>query len=155
MRHGIVTKTFGRNPDHRKMLYKLLVTSLIEQGRITTTLSRAKAIRPLVDKMIGLAKEGGLHAKRQARAVILKKQAFIRLFSEVRDDFLALPNQGGYSRILKWKRRTGDNAPMVLMELLNYKSKKPEGEESAKTPTKKSKTKAAGGQTQRGEGGSR
>ena len=123
MRHRTITGTFGRNPSHRKMLFKMLVTSLIERGRITTTLPRAKAIRPLVDKVIGFAKDGSLNAKKAARRVILKKEAFQRLFGEIRTDFGALSNPGGYSRILKWKRRKGDNAPMVLMELLNFKLK--------------------------------
>lgn len=120
MRHQANTKTFGRNPSHRRVLYHQLTTSLIEHGRIKTTLDKAKAIRGLVDQMITYAKEGSLHAKKQARKIIKNKTAFKRLFSDLQKEFRDLPNIGGYSRILKVGTRRGDNARMVLMELVNY-----------------------------------
>ncbi len=143
MRHKVNNKTLGCGPSHRRMLHKQLVTQLIEHGRIVTTLARAKAIRPDVDKVVTYAKTATLHAKRSARRMILNKVAFKRLFAEVGTDFNELPkHQGGYSRIIRWKMRKGDNAQLVLMELLTYKPKvkEPESDDKAskqKTPDRK------------------
>ena len=145
MKHRAETQTFGRSSSHRKALYYQLTTSLIEHGRIETTMEKAKAIRGLVDQVITYAKDGSLHAVKQARKVIKNKIAFKRLFSDLRDEFRKLPNQGGYSRIYRLGYRRGDNAPLVLMELLNFvpklkaaKGKKDEEAVGAEATQKKS-----------------
>jgi large subunit ribosomal protein L17 len=143
MRHRAQSKRFGKSPTHRKVLYNQLATSLIEHGRIRTTLKRAKAVRGLVDNLIGYAKKDTLQAKRMARTVITNRVAFKRLFSEHKEAFLKLPNEGGYSRIFKTGFRRGDNAPMALMELLDFipKIKTEKGTEKTKeaAPAKKKK----------------
>lgn len=132
MRHQVVSKRLGCRPSHRRMLINQLVTSLVEHGRVTTTVTRAKAIRPVVDRMVLYAKDGSLTAKRAARRVILNPNAFKRLFGEIRKDFLALENHsGGASRIIRSKLRQGDNASLVVMELLNFKPKPKEKKEGA------------------------
>lgn len=152
MKHQTETQTFGRSSSHRSALYNQLTSSLIEYGRIKTTLAKAKAIRGLVDQVVTYAKDGSLHAMRQARGVIKNKTAFKRLFSEIRDEFNKLPNCGGYTRIFHVGHRKGDNAPMVLMELLNFtpkvksekdkKGKESESAEAAGKPkSKNAKTK--------------
>jgi large subunit ribosomal protein L17 len=93
-----------------------MVTSLIEHGRITTTDSRAKELRKLVDRMITLGKRGDLHARRQVSQVIRTRQVVAKLFDQIGPRFKDRP--GGYTRIIKLGSRLGDNAPQSIIELV-------------------------------------
>lgn len=106
----------GRDQGHRKALLRNQVASLILAGRIETTEAKAKAIRPLVEKMITLGKRGDLAARRQAAAFLNRPEAVQKLFDNVAPKYT--DRQGGYTRILKVGPRRGDAAPMSLIELV-------------------------------------
>lgn len=106
----------GRNQGHRKALLRNQVNSLIRHGRIETTEAKAKAIRPLVDKMITLGKRGDLAARRQAASFLNQKDVVAKLFDEVAPKYA--DREGGYTRVLKLGPRRGDAAPMSLVELV-------------------------------------
>jgi len=116
MRHNKSGRKLGRNSGHRNAMMRNMVTSLIEHGRITTTDSRAKELRKLVDRMITLGKRGDLHARRQASQVIRTRQVLAKLFDQVGPRFKDRP--GGYTRIIKLGNRLGDNAPQSIIELV-------------------------------------
>lgn len=116
MRHNKSGRKLGRNSGHRNAMMRNMVTSLIEHGRITTTDSRAKELRKLVDRMITLGKRGDLHARRQASQVIRTRQVLAKLFDQLGPRFKERP--GGYTRIIKLGSRLGDNAPQSIIELV-------------------------------------
>nr|AAP79156.1 ribosomal protein rpL17 [Bigelowiella natans] len=117
MRHKSGFKRLGRPQDQRKALIRGLVTEVLRHGRITTTTVRAKAIRRYVDKMIGLAKRGDLHARRQAYAFIYDKELVKNLFIEAPKRYSDRP--GGYTRVKKeLLPRRGDNAELSYIELV-------------------------------------
>jgi large subunit ribosomal protein L17 len=116
MRHNKSGRKLGRNSGHRNAMMRNMVTSLIEHGRITTTDSRAKELRKLVDRMITLGKRGDLHARRQVSAVIRTRQVVAKLFDQIGPRFKDRP--GGYTRIIKLGSRLGDNAPQSIIELV-------------------------------------
>jgi len=116
MRHRKAGKKLGRDSAHRRAILRNLVTSLFKHEEISTTYAKAKALRPVAEKMITLAKRGDLHARRQALSYIMDKSVAHKLFDQMRDRFL--DRQGGYIRILKTGHRTGDNAPLVIIQLL-------------------------------------
>jgi large subunit ribosomal protein L17 len=118
MRHHRKGKKLGRTSAHRKALYSNLAGSLIEHGRIKTTLAKAKAVRPIAEQMITLGQRGDLHARRQALAYLHSNDVVTMLFSEVAPRFTDRP--GGYSRIVKLGPRWGDSAEMVYLELVDY-----------------------------------
>jgi large subunit ribosomal protein L17 len=93
-----------------------MVTSLLDKERIETTDAKAKELRRVADRMITLGKRGGLHARRQALSVIRSKEVTSKVFDELADRFRERP--GGYTRVLKVGRRTGDAAPMSIIELV-------------------------------------
>jgi large subunit ribosomal protein L17 len=101
---------------HRNAMMRNMVTSLIEHGRITTTDSRAKELRKLVDRMITLGKRGDLHARRQASQVIRTRQVLAKLFDQLGPRYQGRP--GGYTRIIKLGNRLGDNASQSIIELV-------------------------------------
>ena len=109
-------KKLGRDSAHRKAMLRNLVTDLLREGRITTTLTRAKEAGRQAEKMITLAKRGDLHAKRQALAYIYDEKVVEKLFGEIGPGYAE--RQGGYTRILKLGPRQGDNAEMVFLELV-------------------------------------
>ncbi len=109
-------KKLGRDSAHRKAMLRNLVTDLLREGRITTTLTRAKEAGRQAEKMITLAKRGDLHAKRQALAYIYDEAVVEKLFGEIGPSYAE--RQGGYTRILKLGPRQGDNAEMVFLELV-------------------------------------
>ena len=109
-------KKLGRDSAHRKAMLRNLVTDLLREGRITTTLTRAKEAGRQAEKMITLAKRGDLHAKRQALAYIYDEKVVEKLFGEIGPSYAE--RQGGYTRILKLGPRQGDNAEMVFLELV-------------------------------------
>ncbi|HEK86470.1 MAG: 50S ribosomal protein L17 [Candidatus Saccharicenans sp.] len=132
MRHQVKRYQLRRNTGHRRALLRNLVTSLLEKERIRTTLAKAKAARPVAEKMITLAKEDSLAARRRALAYIIKKTVVQKLFQELGPRFKERP--GGYTRIVKLGLRSGDGAQMAMLELLGaeYKKKAKKKEKSAK-----------------------
>lgn len=122
MRHQVKQGKLGRNTAHRRALLRNLVTSFLECERIRTTLAKARAARPVAEKMITLAKRGTLHARRQALAYMTKEAAVQKLFTELGPRFAERP--GGYTRIVKLDKRAGDGASMAMLELVGSEFKK-------------------------------
>jgi large subunit ribosomal protein L17 len=118
MRHARAGKKLGRDSAHRRALYANLAGALIEHGRIRTTEAKAKAVRPIAEKMITLGRRGDLAARRQAVAYLRSKDVVHKLFEDVGPRFADRP--GGYSRIVKLGPRQGDAADMVYLELVDY-----------------------------------
>ena len=118
MRHQRSGKKLGRDSAHRKALFANLTSSLIEHGRIRTTETKAKAVRPIAEKMITLGREGSIHSRRQALAFLRTQEVVHKLFSEVAPRFKDRP--GGYTRIVKLGPRQGDAAPMAYLELVDF-----------------------------------
>jgi large subunit ribosomal protein L17 len=115
MRHQVKTVKLGRSQAHRTALLANQVISLIEHSRITTTLAKAKAVRPLAEKMITLGKKKTLHARRTALSVLRHSEIAVkRLFDTVAPR--SATRQGGYTRIVKLGMRKSDAAPMALIE---------------------------------------
>jgi len=140
MRHGCAGRQFGRNSGHRKALLRMLVTALLRNESIETTTAKAKEIRPLAEKMITLAKRGGLHARRQALSFIQDDSVVSSLFTKLGPRFSA--RTGGYTRIVPTRVRPGDAAPMSVIELVE-RTKAETGDASAKGKTKAGKAAAA------------
>jgi large subunit ribosomal protein L17 len=118
MRHQRAGKKLGRDSAHRRALYANLAGALIEHGRIRTTEAKAKAVKPIAEKMITLGRRGDLAARRQAVSYLRSKDVVHKLFSDVGPRFADRP--GGYSRIVKIGPRPGDAAEMVYLELVDY-----------------------------------
>ena len=114
MRHQKKTVKLGRTAEHRKALLANQVCSLIEHQRIKTTLAKAKAVRPLAEKMVTLGKKGSLHARRTALAVLRQKNAVKKLFDDIAPRSAA--RNGGYTRIVKLGARKSDSAPVAFIE---------------------------------------
>jgi len=114
MRHHKKTIKLGRKSEHRDALLANQVCSLIEHTRIKTTLAKAKAVRPLAEKMVTLGKKGTQHSQRIALSVLRQKSAVKSLFEEVAPR--AKDRKGGYTRIIKIGRRLSDAAPMAFIE---------------------------------------
>jgi large subunit ribosomal protein L17 len=106
----------GGSPSHERLMLANLATSLFEHGRITTTETKAKRLRPLAEKLITFAKRGDLHARRQVMTTVRDKSVVHHLFAEIGPRFADRP--GGYTRIIKVGPRKGDNAPMAIIELV-------------------------------------
>lgn len=117
MRHGRKISKLQRNASHRRALLANLAVSLILKGRITTTLAKAKALRPYVEKLITLGKRGDLHARRQAVAKIHHAEAVKTLFDSVAK--ACADRRGGYCRIIKLGQRMTDSAPMGMIEIID------------------------------------
>ena len=130
MRHARSGKKLGRDSAHRKALYSNLAGALIEHGRIRTTVTKAKAVKPLAEQMITLGRRGDLHARRQATSFLRSRDVVHKLFAEVAPLFKDRP--GGYTRIVKIGPRAGDSAEMAYLELVDeeYVAK----EREARTP---------------------
>jgi large subunit ribosomal protein L17 len=116
MRHLKAGKKLKRDVSGRRALLRGLVTNVIEEERITTTLPKAKAAKPLVEKMITLAKRDTLHARRQAASFLLKPEAVQKLFEKIGPRFHQRP--GGYTRVVKLGWRKGDGAETAMLELV-------------------------------------
>ena len=117
MRHARSGKKLGRDSAHRKALYSNLAGALIEHGRIKTTVTKAKAVKPHVEHMITLGRRGDLHARRQATAFLRSRDVVHKLFADVAPLFKDRP--GGYTRIIKIGTRPGDSAEMAYIELVD------------------------------------
>jgi large subunit ribosomal protein L17 len=116
VRHQRAGKKLGRDSAHRKALYSNLAGALIEHGRIKTTVTKAKAVKPIAEQMITLGRRGDLHARRQATAFLRSRDVVHKLFAEVAPRFKDRP--GGYARIIKIGPRPGDAAEMAYLELV-------------------------------------
>jgi large subunit ribosomal protein L17 len=117
VRHARAGKKLGRDSAHRKALYSNLAGALIEHGRIKTTVTKAKAVKPHVEHMITLGRRGDLHARRQATAFLRSRDVVHKLFADVAPLFKDRP--GGYTRIIKIGTRPGDSAEMAYIELVD------------------------------------
>ena len=117
MRHGNSGRKLNRTSSHRKAMFANMATSLIEHEQIMTTLPKAKEIRPIVEKLVTLGKRGDLHARRQALSQIRDNDAVRKLFDAIATRYAT--RNGGYIRIMKAGFRTGDNAPMAVVEFVD------------------------------------
>jgi large subunit ribosomal protein L17 len=115
MRHRCRVPQLSKPADQRKALLRALTTELIRHGRITTTKARAKVVRSVADKIISLAKDGSLSARRQALGYLYDKQLVHALFEQAQSRYG--DRNGGYTRILRTVSRRGDNAEMAIVEL--------------------------------------
>jgi large subunit ribosomal protein L17 len=121
MRHRSKTVKLKRNASHRKALLSNLACSLIEHGRIKTTLGKAKALRPVAEKLVTLAKRDDLHSRRLAIAYLHQKDIVKKLFAEVAP--ASMNRTGGYCRITKLGARMSDSAPMAFIEWVDRPAK--------------------------------
>ena len=117
MRHGMAGRKLNRTSSHRKAMFANMAASLIEHEQIVTTLPKAKEIRPIVEKLVTLGKRGDLHARRQAISQIKDQEAVRKLFDSLASRYAT--RNGGYLRIMKAGFRTGDNAPMAVIEFVD------------------------------------
>ena len=138
MRHRIAGRKLGRTTSHRVAMLRNLVTSLLEHERVKTTDAKAKEVRPLAEKLIGLGKRGDLHARRQALSVVRKPDLVKKLFETLSPRYQS--RTGGYLRIVKVGFRPGDGAPVSLVELIGEGK---EGAKKAKAKKKREKGKRA------------
>lgn len=110
------TRKLGRKTDHRTAMLRAMTTFLLENGRIETTVTRAKEVRPLAEKMITLGKQGDLNAKRQVFSFVTREAVVKKLFDEIAPAYKS--RTGGYTRITKLGPRRGDGAEMAVIELV-------------------------------------
>jgi large subunit ribosomal protein L17 len=110
----------GGGPQHERLMLANLATSLFEHGRITTTETKAKRLRPLAERLITFAKRGDLHSRRRVLTVVRDKEVVHSLFAEIGPGFA--DRAGGYTRITKIGPRKGDNAPMAVIELVEFRT---------------------------------
>ena len=117
MRHGKAYRKLNRTAEHRRAMFANMAAALIKHEQITTTLPKAKELRPYVERIITLGKRGGLHARRQAYAQVMDERVVDKLFTTLADRYRARP--GGYCRVLKAGIRYGDAAEMAVIELVD------------------------------------
>src|SRR5215510_11309441 len=150
MRHQKKTIKLGRTADHRRALLSNQVCALIQHQRIKTTLAKAKAVRPLAERMVTLGKNGSIHARRTALATLRQKNAVKKLFDDIAPR--SAERNGGYTRIVKLGQRKSDSSPMAFIEwvdMLEVVEAKPEEEKKAKR--KKAEAKPKQPETERAE----
>jgi large subunit ribosomal protein L17 len=117
MRHGKVHRKLGKKPEHRKAMFANMCAALIKHEQISTTLPKAKELRPIVEKLVTLGKRGDLHARRQAVAQLRDVAMVKKLFDVLGPRYKA--RNGGYTRVLKAGYRYGDNAPVAVIEFVD------------------------------------
>jgi len=117
MRHGMHGRGFSRRSEHRKAMFENLCASLIKHEQITTTLPKAKDLRPIVERLISMGRRGGLANRRRAIAALHDEKIADKLLTTLAERYKARP--GGYTRIIKAGFRYGDNAAMALIELVD------------------------------------
>ena len=117
MRHGAAYRKLGRTASHRTAMFANMAASLIKHEQTTTTLPKAKELRPFVEKLVTLAKKGDLHARRQAISAVRDVPQVGKLFETIGPRYGQ--RQGGYIRVLKAGFRYGDNAPMAVIEFVD------------------------------------
>jgi large subunit ribosomal protein L17 len=146
MRHLRSGSKLGKQPAHRRAVLRNLVTNLIEHGRIQTTILRAKAARPIAEKMVTLGKRDSLHARRQAASFLMTTTATKKLFADLAPRFADRP--GGYTRIIRTGWRIGDGAELAILEFigseLKKKDKKPRKGAAQEAPEEKEEKEAVG-----------
>jgi large subunit ribosomal protein L17 len=150
MRHQKAGVKLNRTTSHRDAMLRNMVTSLLEYGHVKTTDAKAKEIRRWADKMVTLAKRGDVHARRQAMAVVRKKDVVAKLFEEAGERFGQMA--GGYTRVLKIGFRKGDSAPLSLVEWTGIapapKEKKKAAKEKAQEAPKEEAQAAKDGESE-------
>jgi len=134
MRHGMHGRGFSRRSEHRKAMFENLCASLIKHEQITTTLPKAKDLRPIVERLITLGKRGGLAAHRQAYAALRDGKTVAKLFNTIAERYRT--RAGGYTRVLKAGIRYGDAAPMAVIELVD-RDPSAKGQDSGPAPEAK------------------
>lgn len=117
MRHGFAGRRFNRSASHREAMFANMAAALIKHEQIVTTLPKAKDLRPVVEKLVTLAKKGGLHARRQAISQVRDEAQVRKLFTVLASRFSE--RKGGYTRVLKAGFRYGDSAPMAVIEFVD------------------------------------
>ena len=140
MRHGLGHRKLNRTAEHRKALFKNMLNSLIKYEQITTTLPKAKELKPLIDKVITIGKTNSLSNKKRLFSKLQDKSSVVKVFDVLSSRYEK--RQGGYSRVLKAGFRYGDDAPMAIIELVDRsieakrvdKPKKVETKEKEATP---------------------
>jgi len=145
MRHRVAGYKLGRNPSHRKAMLRNMVTSLFKHERIVTTPAKAKAARPLAERLITAARTGTLAARRNVLKVLFEKNVVKKLFDEIAPRYMDRP--GGYTRILKrvrglGKNRLGDNAETCIFELVGQETERETADKKKLEAKKKDKKKA-------------
>lgn len=134
------TRKLGRTTDHRKAMLRGMVTYLFENGKVETTVTRAKEVRAMAEKMITIAKDNSLHARRQVLAYVTKEDVVKNLFDVIAPRYADV--NGGYTRITKTGARRGDAAEMCIIELVETKAeleaKAAAAKKAAKKPAAKS-----------------
>ena len=135
MRHRVAGKKLGRTTAHRMMMFRNMVTSLLDKERIQTTLERAKAVRPIAERMITLGKRETLHARRQALAFVKDPAIVSKLFDTIAPRFSDRP--GGYTRIIRLGYRDGDGAKKAIIELIGSEYKPAKKETKGKKKSSK------------------
>ncbi len=143
MRHSIDHRKLGRSPSHRKALLRNLMNSLVRSERIETTISKAKELRRLADRLITLGKRDTLHARRRVFSLLSDKKTTEKIFAGLAGRFVGRP--GGYTRIVRTGYRAGDGAEMAILEYLPAEEKKAGGRKGKKkkAATEKGKQTAA------------
>lgn len=133
MRHRVAGRKLSRHTQHRELMFRNMLVSLLQHERIRTTLAKGKEFRSWVDRMITLGKKGTLHARRQAFALLRNHEMVKKLFDEIAPKLK--DREGGYTRIYKMGWRQGDGAPLSLVELVTFSHP----EEKKKSPVTKAK----------------
>ena len=140
MRHGSAHRKFNRRSNQRVALFQHLASALIKHEQITTTLPKAKDLRPIVEKLVTLGKRGGLHARRQLISHLQNEQLANKLLTVLADRYKGRP--GGYTRVLKAGFRYGDAAPMAIIEFVD-RDPAAKGADSGPTAEKQAEEAAA------------
>ncbi|HEV8242037.1 MAG TPA: 50S ribosomal protein L17 [Thermoanaerobaculia bacterium] len=150
MRHNVKGRKLGRTTEHRQAMFRNQLASLVESGRIRTTLMKAKELRPIAEKIVTKGKRGTVDARRQVRRWLAQRELVKKLFDEVAPRFQE--RNGGYLRILKLGPRPGDGAEMAFLEWVDYQLAGTDKKAKAEKPTKgKGKAAAAEGEEAEGE----
>jgi len=139
MRHRVHGRKLGRTTPHRMALLRNLCTSLFEHERLTTTVQKAKEVRPVAEKLITLGKKGSLHARRRAAGFLLKAAVVKKLFDTLSARYA--DRNGGYTRVIKLAHREGDGADLAIIELLGSELSVKKAEKAAAEKAKKEKPK--------------
>jgi large subunit ribosomal protein L17 len=148
MRHNVKGRKLGRTSEHRLALFKNQLASLVEAGSITTTLPKAKELRPLAERLVTKGKRGSVDARRQVGRWIPRRDLIKKLFDEVAPRFQT--REGGYLRIVKLGPRQGDGAEMAVLQWVDYKL---DGDEKKAADKGEKGEKAAKGKAAKGEEG--
>ena len=140
MRHGMSGRKLNRTSSHRKAMFANMAAALIKHEQITTTLPKAKDLRPVVEKLITLGKRGNLHARRQVLSVLHDTQLAAKLFGPLAERYAT--RAGGYTRVLKAGFRYGDQAAMAVIELVD-RDPEAKGKDSGPRPEATEETPAS------------